>query len=320
MQFNTKGKLIMESGKKFDPAVKTAIAIALTFVIAFSFGNILGSVKNITVKNIYPDTGVVNTGATVPAAPTAAPAPTETAAPTAAPTEAPTAAPTTAATTAAPAPEATTSAPSNTGSQLSASSSKGEIISYFNESANKIKTSAKKVTRNYEDIQHNADKLELPKLVQSAGEKLINQFVKPSNDPIVYDTKETIIAEYPVHGESFVSKATEADVVSAQVQDDGTYYTITLKFGTSTSPAPGTGAASAFNCMKDEDVMNAAGFIVKSFTVDYYDGEIVAKVEKATGNMVSAKYTLPQVMSVATKLGVDAKVGLTFTHDYTIEY
>ena len=76
----------------------------------------------------------------------------------------------------------------------------------------------------------------------------------------------------------------------------------------------------SFEIIKTDDVMNAAGFIVKSFQTEYYDCVIKCKIDKATGNMVAANFTTPIVMNVDTKLGISAQVGMTFEKDFTITY
>ena len=99
--------------------------------------------------------------------------------------------------------------------------------------------------------------------------------------------------------------------------DDGKYYNITLKFIDGTDPT-NTGVATSFNIIRGEDV-KAAAKVVSDFSSDYYDAVITCKIDKATGNLVSANYKLPIVMHVKA-MGVDAQVGMTFIHDYTINW
>lgn len=316
----TERKFIMESGKKFDPTVKKAIAIALALVIAFSLGNILGASRNITVINKSEGgTPVTNVVAPTETTPTVA-----TTAPTAAPTEATTILPTetTAATTAA-SNDATTAAPATTAASSSSSkpSSTAEIIALFKDGANKVKTDATSVVRNYEDLQHNEEYLQMPSALQSIGSGLISKFLKKNETPVTYGSKEEIIANFPVQGQTYTTQVTEADVSEATCTDDGQYYNVTLKFKESTDPAVGTGVASTFNVMKNEDITGAAPMVQKAST-RYYDCKVECKIDKATGRMVSATYTMPMVLSVTAKVivSIDAAVGMTFIHDYTINY
>ncbi len=308
--------------------IKQGVAIALVIIFLFSSGNVLGSILSadkqledytVNAEGEAPATTAPTTAAPTTAAPTTA-APTTAAPTTAAPTTAaPSGDATTAApTTATPSGDATT-APTTAAPSTGAPSTKAEIVAYYTDSANKIKTAASSVTRNYEDLRHDTDKLQLPGALQSAGEKLISTFLKKNETPETY-TGADIAAKFPIPGESWVSKLTEADVAEATCTDNGTQYEITIKANTQADPSLGSGVGAGFEIIKSEDVMNAAGFIVKSFNTEYYDCVVKCKVDKATGNMVSVNFTTPIIMKVDTKLGISAQVGMTFEKDYTIAY
>lgn len=288
--------------------VMQAIAIALVIIVLFSTGNILGSFMNVKTEAV--DSG--STSETTTTVPTTTTAPTTTAAPTTAPSG-------DSDTTAAPAGDNTdaTEAPSNGAPQ-----SKAEIVAYFNESANKVKTDATKVVRNYEDLRHDEEKLVVPSALQSVGSNLISTFLKKDETPIEYGDNAAIVASYPVPGESWSSKLTEADVADATCVDNGSEYEITIKLNTSVDPAAGTGVASAFEVIKTEDVMDAAGFVVQSFSAEYYDCVIKCKIDKASGHMTWSNYTSPILLKVVAKLfgTLNAEVGMTFEKDYTITY
>ncbi|MBR6314111.1 MAG: hypothetical protein IKR49_05665, partial [Clostridia bacterium] len=201
-----------------------------------------------------------------------------------------------------------------------APTSTADILKLYNTSANKIKTNAKSVTRNWEDLQHNEEKLVAPAALQSIGKSLISTFLKKDETPITWTGKDEICANYPVKETTYVSNATEADIAEATCTDDGTYYNIKLKFKDCTDPTT-SGVGSAFNIMKGEEIKQAAS-VVQDFSVLYYNATIEAKIEKSTGNMVHTLYTLPSVLSVTAKVLVtlDAQVGMTFIDDYTIDY
>lgn len=297
----------------FDPEIKKGLIIALAIVLLFSSGNFLGSLMS-AEKAISAATSAATTKAATPAVsqtPTPAPAQSTTAAPAASES-----------TPAAPA-DSTTAAPAGSKTDNStpagAPSSPAEIIKLYNESANKIKTNASKVTRNFEDLQHNSEYTEMPGALQSIGTGLISQFLKKNETPVDY-TGADIQANFPVKGESYVSKITEADIASATCNDDGTNYNITLKFNECTDPE-GTGCAAAFNVIKPDEVYSAAK-VVKNFSCRYYDAVIECKIDKASGNITWIKFTLPMVLSVTAQVVVslDAKVGMTFVDDYSITY
>lgn len=304
-----------DSKSSFDPEIKKGIVIVLAIVLLFSSGNFLGSLmsagKTIETVSSTPS------ASTAPAS--TAPASTASAStqPAASESTAPAGGETTAPADDSNASSAATTAPA--GNSTGAPSSKADIVKLYNESANKIKTSASKVTRNFEDLQHNSEYTEMPGALQSIGSGLISSFLKKDETPVDY-TGAYITANYPVKGESYVSQITEADLSDATCTDDGTNYNITLKFNECTDPS-GNGCAAAFNIIKPDEVYSAAK-VVKSFSVRYYDASIECKIDKATGNMTWAKFTLPMVMSVTAQvvMTLDAKVGMTFIDDYTITY
>ena len=299
--------------------VKKAIAIALTVILIFTGGYLFGVFTNFELAGsggepaevpsvIQVAGGAASSGGSAAAAPAAD---TTTAAPAAdtgkkgdkagkgdkgdaQPTEA-----------AAPASDAMT---------------KAEVVELFKTSANKIKTDAKTVTRNYEDLQHNEEKLEVPAALKSIGSSLISTFLKKDETPVNYSGQE-IIDNYPVKGQSYVTNLTESDVTEATCTDDGTYYNLTLKFIEETDPTS-TGVATSFNIIKPEEVYSAAS-VVKSFNATYYDAVITCQIDKASGQMVHATYTLPIVMKVTAGVAfatMDAQVGMTFIDDYSIAY
>lgn len=299
-------------GTPFDPEIKKGLVIALVIILLFGSGNFLGGIFSKKTQ-VTTDS---STTAPQTQAPTQAPA-----------TQAPA---TQEQTTAAPAGEQTTAASASAGDSTTAApadqpstgapTSKADIVKLFNESANKIKTSASKVTRNFQDYQHNEDKTVLPSALQSIGKPLISKFLKKDETPVEW-TGADITANYPVAGESFVSNTTEADLADATTcTDDGTSYNIVLKFNDCTDPQ-GSGCANAFTLIKESDVKGNAP-MVQSFSCSFSGAQIECKIDKATGNMTWARYTLPMVLSVSAKVlvTVDASVGMTFIDDYTIAY
>ena len=216
------------------------------------------------------------------------------------------------ATTAAPQGEATTQAPATDGAPQGVAA----ILAYYNTAANKIKTEAATVTRNYEDYQHNEEKLVVPSALKSAGSSLIGTFLKKNDTPEIYEGGE--LQNFYIPGESYVSKLTEADIASAECKDNGSEYEITIVAKTENNPTNGAGVAAGFEIIQTSDVMDAAGFIVKSFDTEYYNCTINCKIDKATGHVTWINFSTPIVMNVASKIGINATVGMTFVKDYTV--
>ncbi len=257
-----------------------------------------------------------STGTQAPPAPvetTAAPV-QNTEATTAASSQEQTTAAATVETTAASSQEATTQAPAASGAPQGISA----ILAYYNTAANKIKTEAKSVTRNYEDYQHNEEKLVVPAALKSAGSSLIGTFLKKNDTPEVYEGGE--LQNFYLPGETYVSKLTEGDVVSAECKDNGSEYEITIVTKTEKNPTYGAGVSAGFEIIKTDDVMDAAGFIVKSFDTEYYDCTLKCKVDKASGHITWINFSTPIVMDVASKIGINATVGMTFVKDFNVAY
>lgn len=200
--------------------------------------------------------------------------------------------------------------------------SKAEIVELFNTGANKVKTDAVKVTKNFEDRTHMEEHLILPSVLESMANDLMAEAFKDDTEPIVYATKEEIIANYQVPGQTWVSQLTEAEVMEATVNDNGTEYEIHIKLNPTTNPEPGVGVAKAFDTITAEEVKAKAPSILKDFTTEYFDCVIECKIDKATGRMTWANYDSPLILKLKVEFfgSLDAQVGLRFEKDYTIEY
>lgn len=296
---------------------KTGLSIALAVILIFSMGNVAGSLTNINATPVNEESAAVDNTA-------------DTQTPTEAPTQAPTAAPTTQAPTAAPTTQApvadsqpadtATSAPAAQAPSTGAPATTEEIVALFNESANKIKTTAKKATRNYQDMRIN--KLEVPSALQSLCDTAIAKFVKPNMTPEVYEG--ALIAEkYPVSGTDFASKLKPEYLETITCTDNGTEYVIDIKMKDQQNPVyrSGEGVGSIFWTMNIDDIANnAPGF--ESAQLSYYDCTATAKIDKATGNMTYSKFLYNFDMDVKIKMVVSlqALASMSVEEEYTIEY
>ncbi|MBQ7116727.1 MAG: hypothetical protein IJN88_00800 [Clostridia bacterium] len=290
---------------------KNGISIALAIILVFSMGNIAGSLTNI---NATPAEEAVAEDTVATDVPTEAP----TAAPT---TQAPTAAPTTQAPVADTQPADTaSSAPAVQSPSTGAPATTEEIVALFNESANKIKTTAKKATRNYQDMRIN--KLEVPSALQAIADGAIEKFVKPNMTPEVYEGP-AVAEKYPVSGTDFASKLKPEYLETITCTDNGTEYVIDIKMKDQVNPVyrSGEGVGSIFWTMNIDDIANnAPGF--ESAQLSYYNCTATAKIDKATGNMTYSKFIYNFDMDVKIKMVVSlqAVASLTVDEEYVIEY
>lgn len=200
--------------------------------------------------------------------------------------------------------------------------SKAEIIALFNESANKVKTDATKVVKNYEDREHLEEYLQMPKILEGTANSLMGSVFKDDVDPIEYTTKEEIVDLYQVPGVDWVSCLTEAEVEEATCIDNGTEYEIMLKLYPTKDPEPGVGVAKAFDTITPSEIKESAPSMLQSFSTEYFDCVVKCKIDKATGYTTWANYYSPLILDVTVKMGgtLNARMGLSFEKDYTITY
>ena len=307
---------IKEFWNSFDETFRKGICIALSIIMLFSTGYLIGAATNTSKSEaveVVATTAAPETTTAAPETTTAAPQTTTAAAP-----ETTTAAPE--ATTAAPSQEApadTTAAAPSTG----VPSTPEEIVALYNESAGKIKTTAVRATRNYQDMKINS--LEVPSALQSLADGAIEKFVKPNMEPQVYEGTEAVKEKYPVSGTDFASKLKVEYVDTITCTDNGTEYVIDIKMKDQQNPVyrSGEGVGSIFWTMNIDDIANnAPGF--QSGELFYYNCTATVKIDKATGNMIYSKFNYNYTMDIVIKMlgTLNAKADMTVIEEYTIEY
>lgn len=196
-----------------------------------------------------------------------------------------------------------------------------EIVELFNKSANKIKTDAVKVVKNYEDRTVNRDKTKIPEAVAGLAEDMLGSLMKDDTEPIVYGTREEIVENYLIPDQNYVSKLQAKDVVKATCKDTGSTYEIYFKLKDQTNPTAGVGVGSVCDVIEAHEVAEDAPFVDK-FTTDYYNCIVKAVIDKETGRMVHTNYTTSLVLNIAVSMfgKHEIAVGFTFEKDYDITY
>lgn len=196
-----------------------------------------------------------------------------------------------------------------------------EIVAFFNQSANRIKTEATKVVKNYEKRQVNDDKTVLPKGLEDTAEDLLKKYMGDDTEPIVYSTREDIRNEYIVPEQDYVSKLQPSTVVKALCVDKGSTYEFYFKLKDQKNPRAGNGIGACCDVIEVHEVSEKVSFI-KRFDTHYYNCEIRATIDKETGRVTHATYRTPLVLDLTVNLfGThDAAIGFTFEKDYTISY
>lgn len=215
-------------------------------------------------------------------------------------------------------------------SELTASSSQAEILSYFNTAINKVKPNAKSITITHNE-NYQAGDMEgtLPDGLISMANNLIksNMGAKDvSQTPPATDVQSKN-EMFPVEKESWSSKLTEADIDSATVKITDSQYIITVKVkedAPSTDTAHGVGHnGKAFSVVTPAVVNdNAPQSIVSDVKTGHKNGTIILTVDKATGNAVAADYDFVWTLSLKATLIVSVTVSIPFgiKSSYTIAW
>lgn len=202
-----------------------------------------------------------------------------------------------------------------------------EIVSMYNTAANKIKPTAKTITRNYCKKDNLPEYLELPSAISSIGEWAINQFVKGSDEPAIFDEKEEIDEYFPISYESYTSKLTADMVKSATcVEDRNTYkITIILKDDSITSPKKGTGYAGVFNTVNAStfEGINIPGTTFESVKCNGINGKIQCTIDKTTQRITYLNMKNTDILDLQVKVGgshFKVKMAFANENDYTVKY
>ncbi|MBR6005979.1 MAG: hypothetical protein IK063_07125 [Clostridia bacterium] len=202
-----------------------------------------------------------------------------------------------------------------------------EIVEYYNTAVNKVKPTAKTITRTYHHVNIPTDTLELPSAIQGLGETAIKQFVKDDNEPQHWTTKDDFILGFPVGGENYSSKMTPDMVKSATCKDNGKTYTITivLKNDSITSPKKGQGYAGVFNTVAAStfDDINIPTVTFEKVNIKGINGKITCTVDKETQRVTDITFANTDILDLGVKVAfsnLNAKMNLVCEDNYKITY
>lgn len=175
------------------------------------------------------------------------------------------------------------SSQSTTKKTANSAMSKAEIINYCNTALNKAKAAKvgynKKMVR---EVKGSTDGIS-PSLIKLVAANKSTTMKKGSAD---------IKDDFPAAGYDWSSKLREQDVASATLKKNGKYYEIRLTLGREQNPAKGE-ASSYGRVMSVIDAAEAGNMVpgIKSINMNYHDGYVYAKVDSATGKLVSAEFS-----------------------------
>ena len=297
--------------QKDNGILQTAIKGIALILGLFILGNVIGSLTNIKRINTFETVNNQTTteSTTIPQIITTAQPTTES---------------TTQITTTEPTTAITTTVVTTT--EDTTPDTKEEIVALFNESANKVKKTAKKVTRNYENIRHDESLSEYPLVLKLTYGSLINSWIVDHDTPIEYvqsqgDEPDLIKANFPVKDKDWSSKLTAKDVDNAIITEENGNYHIILELSYCKDPAEDTGVCSVMeevNLQKVQELVE----IVKTCETEYYECKIECLIEKNSRNMIYAKYTQPMILNLTTQrlTQLKATFAISTESEFEIEY
>ena len=198
---------------------------------------------------------------------------------------------------------------------------KEEIVELFNNSANKVKNNASKITRLHDRRRHDEELSDYPAVWNTVGRALINSWLVDHDTPVVYDERDLMIANFPVKGETWSSKLKAEDVAAAYCEEVDGYYEIEIKLAYCVDPEENQGPLAVMEEVNTELVQEFVD-IVKDCSVEYYDCVIRCSIEKETGNLMLIRYVQPMVLHLTTQrfTTLTGVFAMTFDSEFLIEY
>ena len=205
--------------------------------------------------------------------------------------------------------------------------SKEQIVDLYNTAVNKVKQEAATLTRNYKHVSAPEDQLELPSAIQGLGKTAIGTFVKGTDTPESWTSKEDMRIVFPVGNTDYASHLTADMVETAACEDTGDSYKITLKLYDDklTSPAKGEGYAGVFNTVTASTFseINVPTVTFNRVDINGADGSISCTVDKAAQRVTEITFTETDILNLEVKVLIstlNAKLALATEENYTVTY
>ena len=202
-----------------------------------------------------------------------------------------------------------------------------EIVSLYNTAVNKVKQEATNLTRNYKHVSAPEDQLELPSAIQGLGKTAIGTFVKGTDTPESWTSKEDMQIVFPVGGTDYSSHLTADMVEAASCEDTGSTYKITLKLYDDklTSPAKGEGYAGVFNTTTASTFteINIPTVTFNRVDVNGVNGSITCTIDKATQRVTEITFANTDILKLEVKVVVatlNVKLALAVEENYSVAY
>lgn len=245
----------------------------------------------------------------------------------------PTAAPSGDTATTAPSGSTATTAPSGDNKQDAPAASgnasswtKAQTVEYFNKAVNGVKSGAKTVNQK-EVTNYLAGATTITSGIKSiynmlGGDEWLDGMLKDNSQGAASYEGADITAKFPVEGQTWSSKLTEADVSSATCTEANGVYTIEIKTvadAKSDNVKVGEGhAPKAFNVILpgvvNDNIPGIAKNMVGTAAMDYPESTVKITVDVATGHVLTAEYDLKWTINF-DKMGIVLPFGSKSVYD-----
>ena len=204
---------------------------------------------------------------------------------------------------------------------------KQQIVELYNTAVNKVKKEASELTRNYKHVSVPEDRLELPGAIQGLGKTAIGTFVKGTDTPETWTSKEDMQIVFPVGNTDYSSHLTADMVETATCEESGGSYKITLKLYDDklTSPEKGQGYAGVFNTTTASTFkeINIPTVTFNRVDINGVNGSIACTVDKATTRVTEITFANTDILDLEVKVLVstlNAKLALVGEENYSVTY
>ncbi len=209
---------------------------------------------------------------------------------------------------------------------------KSEQLAYFVKSFNGVKENAASVThvgvKSYNYNNH--------LYIDPAIKELYNMTIQPG-DPTIEEsvltefTNELVVMNNEYTGEDIASyfppaggtcNLTMDDISDISFKEDGDYYVVEVTVKGKKNPGKYESVGNVASIVTKEDLeadMDPEELQYTKITCDYKDAVAVAKIEKATGNMVEYNVDYPMIMTTAM-FDLPIEVGMGFYEEWTVKY
>ncbi len=208
-------------------------------------------------------------------------------------------------------------------------SSKAEIVAYFNKAVNGVKTGAKKVNQK-SIVNYLAEPTTIGDGLKGiykmlGGDSWLDKTLQKNSTGAATYTGADIKKNFPVEKESWASKLTADDVISATCTESNGVYTIVIKTkadAKTTSVQHGQGHnPKVFSVVLpatiNENIPGPAAGITGEVAMNYPSGTATIKVDVATGHVIEAVYDAHWTINF-DKMNTSLPFATKFT--YTIDW